>query len=159
MPLPTFAGCVSCCDSLDYTASLNSLHLNHGVRCVLQVFHPRTGAPLYTLTAGAVDAMPITAIRWRPLTGGKTKNVAIVASADGIIKHWHVRTSTLTNIGSHMRALTDRISMSSFHKVWLLCDERCATRYSVCVCLGGDACPLIYICCACEHVISVDWRR
>lgn len=36
------------------------------------------------------DDMPVTALRWRPITSSmKTANVLVAAYADGFLKHWH----------------------------------------------------------------------
>ena len=53
-----------------------------------------TGAAQYTLQPGTADALPITALRFRP--GGaasKAKNILLAAGADGVIRHWHVSSS------------------------------------------------------------------
>jgi hypothetical protein len=42
--------------------------------------------------------MPITAIRWRPLTERtRTKNVLISIHADGSVRHWHVTSGKCLN--------------------------------------------------------------
>lgn len=42
--------------------------------------------------------MPITAIRWRPLsTSTKTKNVLISVHADGSVRHWHTTSGKCLN--------------------------------------------------------------
>ena len=57
----------------------------------VRVYAADTGALQCTLpSTGAYDALPITALRWRP--GGKTKNVLLAAGADGSVRHWHVAT-------------------------------------------------------------------
>lgn len=40
--------------------------------------------------SGRSDDMPVTALRWRPITSNfKTQNVLVSAQADGYLKHWH----------------------------------------------------------------------
>jgi COMPASS component SWD3 len=49
--------------------------------------------------------MPITAIRWRPLTtASKTKNVLISVHADGSVRHWH------TTSGKCLHTMIDDIN-------------------------------------------------
>lgn len=40
--------------------------------------------------SGAMDEMPVTALKWRPQSSQlKTMNVLVTAQADGSLKHWH----------------------------------------------------------------------
>jgi len=63
---------------------------------VTRIFNLETGKLSFSLSgslalAGAIDEMPVTALKWRPQSSQlKTQNVLVTCQADGSLKHWHV---------------------------------------------------------------------
>ena len=60
---------------------------------VVRIFHGTDGKLAYNLERddGGSIRLPNTCLRWRPASANsKTKNVLLVANADGTIVHWHV---------------------------------------------------------------------
>ena len=56
----------------------------------IRVFDANTGKLNYNLNIAA-NALPTTALAWRPTTeASRTRNVLIAANADGAVQHWHV---------------------------------------------------------------------
>jgi WD40 repeat protein len=56
----------------------------------VRVFDAETGKLNYNLNIAA-QALPTTALCWRPVTeSSRTRNVLIAANADGAVQHWHV---------------------------------------------------------------------
>lgn len=60
----------------------------------VRIYHTATGRIAYSLRDGAGEALPITAIKFRPASSSsKTKNVLLAVGADGAVKHWHITSS------------------------------------------------------------------
>ena len=56
----------------------------------IRVFDANTGKLNYNLNIAA-NALPTTALAWRPTTeASRTRNALIAANADGAVQHWHV---------------------------------------------------------------------
>lgn len=56
-----------------------------------QVYQTSSGRLAYQLGVGSTDPLPITALRFRPVSASsKTKNVLLAVSAEGTAKHWHI---------------------------------------------------------------------
>lgn len=56
----------------------------------VRVYASGKGSLVYTLPPGIPDAMPVTALRFRPAAASKTKNVLLACTAGGQVFHWHV---------------------------------------------------------------------
>lgn len=62
---------------------------------VVRIYNLETAKMSYSLSgslslAGAIDEMPVTALKWRPQSSQlKTMNILVTAQADGSLKHWH----------------------------------------------------------------------
>jgi COMPASS component SWD3 len=62
----------------------------------IRIYNPQTTKCAYTLCSkldlfGQSDDMPVTSLRWRPISANlKTTNVLVTSTADGFLKHWHV---------------------------------------------------------------------
>lgn len=57
----------------------------------VRVHSAAAGRLAYTLSPGGGLGLPITAVRWRPVSSvSSTRNVLLVGGSDGYVRHWHV---------------------------------------------------------------------
>ena len=57
----------------------------------VRVLHAGDGRLAYELASPTAEKLPVTCLRFRPASAtSKTKNLLLVANADGTVRHWHV---------------------------------------------------------------------
>ncbi len=86
----------------------------------VQIYNARTSSLAYVLPASHADAMPITALRFRPAdaAAAKTRNVLLTGGADGFVRHWHATSgkllSTIEEAGNQVLAVDYREDAAFF---------------------------------------------
>mmetsp|Transcript_25713 Transcript_25713/g.33230 ORF Transcript_25713/g.33230 Transcript_25713/m.33230 type:complete len:402 (+) Transcript_25713:112-1317(+) len=64
----------------------------------IRVFNTGTGRLAYNLQTGSQQALPVTCLRFRPISSeAKTRNVLVSTDAGGNIQHWHMTSGKCLN--------------------------------------------------------------